>query len=132
MSHARAVQHKRDVSRDTMPSFNDVILTVLAPPRHRLAGRLAALGTFVLLFTACMHTDYKPTPGQVAPFVPFNAFLNDVRASHYSNYVGRQGVKVRDEAAFEEMRAHILLMYGGVHPIHTFVVDRQPFDCVPI
>jgi hypothetical protein len=89
--------------------------------------RILAFGAVVLL-VACAH---KP-PAGTAPFVPFDAFLKDVRAARYQDYAGRPGVKVRDQAAFEEMRAHIVRMYDGVSPVHTFVVEGQLFDCVPV
>ena len=55
-----------------------------------------------------------------------------MRTARYEDYAGRPGVKVRDQAAFEEMRAHVLKMYDGVRPVHTFVSDGALFDCIAI
>jgi hypothetical protein len=40
---------------------------------------------------------------------------------------------VESEAAFEEMKRHILFLYDGVTPRHTFLGrDNQFVDCIPI
>jgi hypothetical protein len=41
-------------------------------------------------------------------------------------------VKVRDRGAFDEMRAHVLRLYDGVTPVHTFVSEGALFDCIPV
>jgi hypothetical protein len=41
-------------------------------------------------------------------------------------------VKVRDKAAFEEMKAHILDLYDGIRVKHSFIDDGHYVDCVPI
>ena len=39
---------------------------------------------------------------------------------------------VRDEAAFEEMRRHLLKLYEGVQVSHSFFEAGHYVDCVPI
>jgi len=39
---------------------------------------------------------------------------------------------VKTPEAFEEMRRHLLSLYRGVHVPHSFLLDTQVFDCVPI
>jgi len=73
----------------------------------------------------------QPPPG-TPPLVQFDAFLQGVRAARYEDFAGRPGVKVRDRAAFDEMRAHVLKLYDGVTPVHTFVSEGALFDCIPV
>ena len=63
-----------------------------------------------LLLSGCTSPVRKLPPG-TAVLVPFNTFLQGVRSARYEDYAGRSGAKVRDQAAFEEMRAHVLKMY---------------------
>src|SRR5271154_4347252 len=71
---------------------------------------------------------------QAAPsqFVPFRAFIENTKAAGWSIYTARTESRVKDAAAFEEMRQHILTMYQGVHASHSFVRDNNHVDCVPI
>ena len=92
--------------------------------------RLSVCALCSLLLASCTSMVPK-TPG-TADFVPFTTFLQGVRSARYEDSTGRDVVKVRDQAAFEEMRAHILKMYDGVQPVHTFVSDGALFDCIAI
>jgi hypothetical protein len=65
-------------------------------------------------------------------FVTFRSFIDNITAASPADYVGRTGTRVRDAAAFKEMRQHILTMYTGVHVSHSFVMDSGYFDCVPV
>jgi hypothetical protein len=40
--------------------------------------------------------------------------------------------KVKDAASFEEMRQHILTTYLGIQVKHSYVLDRQTYDCIGI
>ncbi len=93
--------------------------------------RFSAIALCFLVLGSCTSAVRKPPPG-TADLVPFNTFLQGVRTARYEDYAGRPGVKVRDQAAFEEMRAHVLKMYDGVQPVHTFVSDGALFDCIAI
>jgi hypothetical protein len=39
---------------------------------------------------------------------------------------------VEDQAAFEQMRAHLLSLYDGVHVNHSFESEGEAYDCIPI
>jgi hypothetical protein len=65
-------------------------------------------------------------------FVSFRSFIDNITAASPTDYVGRPATRVRDAAAFEEMRQHILTMYADVHLSHSFVMDSGYFDCVPV
>lgn len=68
----------------------------------------------------------------------FNDFISEVRRVTFQDVkivnavfqVNVENVKVRDEAAFEEMKSHILYMYHGVDVKHSFRRISQHFDCV--
>jgi len=64
--------------------------------------------------------------------VPFDEFVSSVGTADFGLYSIRDEVKVRRDSDFEAMREHILSMYEGVKVAHSFVMDSQVFDCVPI
>ena len=66
------------------------------------------------------------------PFVPFQTFLQDTQAASADMYLSRPESHARDVAAFEEMRQHILSMYRGVDVSHSFLLDGNHVDCVPV
>jgi hypothetical protein len=72
--------------------------------------------------------------GQTAntSFIPFAKFKADLSASHMQDFARRQGAAVRDTASFEEMRHYLLNIYDGVTVGHSFALDAQVFDCVPV
>ncbi len=79
-----------------------------------------------------------PASAQVAPqsaptqFKEFRVFMQDVANAPATSFVGAPGSKVRDAAALEEMRAHILRMYTGMPMINSFEHGGQTLDCVPV
>jgi hypothetical protein len=64
-------------------------------------------------------------------FVPFKSFVESTKAANVSDYAARSTSKVKDTAAFEEMRQHILNLYQRVEVSHSFVLDGDHLDCVP-
>jgi hypothetical protein len=71
---------------------------------------------------------------QAAPaqFKDFRTFMQEVQSAPATSYVGAPGSNVRDAAALEEMRAHILRMYSGMPVVNSFEHDGQTFDCVAV
>jgi hypothetical protein len=61
--------------------------------------------------------------------VPLKDFVEHAKAASFDPTF--PGSRVKDAAAFEEMRQHLLTMYQGVEVTHTFVLDSAHFDCVP-
>ncbi len=53
-------------------------------------------------------------------------------AAQYGDYVGASQFSVESEAEFEVMRAHLLSQYEGVTATHSFLIDSQYVDCIPI
>jgi hypothetical protein len=64
--------------------------------------------------------------------VSFDEFVRGLTSARSAQYVGQAQNRVRGVANFEEMRQHLLRMYRGVHVRHSFVLDTQYFDCVPL
>src|SRR4051812_10191045 len=64
-------------------------------------------------------------------FVPFPQFLSATRDANASDFVGKQNLRVKDDASFQEMRNHILSLYEGVTVKHSFLEDGRHVDCVP-
>ena len=70
--------------------------------------------------------------GSQSGFVEFSKFVAQTSAARPSDYVGKDNARVRDERAFEEMKAHLLDLYRGVHVRHSFVEGGNTVDCIPI
>jgi Neprosin len=73
---------------------------------------------------------------------PFAAFVDELKAAQADNFVARPSVaqpavvqpsrSVSDASEFEKMRKHLLARYAGVTVRHSYALDEQVFDCVPI
>jgi Neprosin len=98
--------------------------------KTRTTHQGAGIGTlFLFIFIASGILNAQS--GQ-ASFVPFNDFVQGTRVATSSDYLTHTAIKVKDAQAFEEMRQHILSLYDGVSVSHSFVLDGDHFDCVPI
>jgi len=87
--------------------------------------------------TACMQVtalalSFAGVVGS-SPFVPFDQFLDHAKAASFERVMAENDARyrVRDGAAFDEMRQHILQMYDGVEVEHSFLDDHH-FDCVAV
>lgn len=65
-------------------------------------------------------------------FVPFPKFVAGLSSAHAQDFAHQPGVAVHDAATFETMRHYLLTLYGGVSVAHSFALDTQVFDCVPV
>jgi hypothetical protein len=93
----------------------------------RIAGRVVCLVVFAA-------ASFGTLQAQVASskFVPFSDFVRTTQTASFDIYLARADNRAKDEATFEEMRQYILSMYEGVHVRHSFVLDNNHVDCVPI
>jgi len=91
-------------------------------------GYNIALGTTLALFllNGLMSAQSGPTQ-----FVPFRNFIDQTTTADAGDYLTRPDSKVKDAAAFEEMRQHILNTYQDADVNHSFVLDSAHYDCVP-
>jgi hypothetical protein len=92
------------------------------------------LFSFVALSTVLWYaagTAFAQPQSRVKEFVAFKNFLQNTQAADSFEFT-RPGSGVKDTAAFEEMRRHILTMYSGIEVKHSFVLHSDHFDCVPI
>ncbi len=99
--------------------------------KRKIAKTMTHPVIFGLMFVLVMLN--VPLNAQSAPqqFVPFKDFLASTEAASSSNYLGQGANQVRDAAAFEAMRQHILTMYQAVEVSHSFLLDSSHFDCIP-
>jgi hypothetical protein len=94
--------------------------------------RIRAFSIVVVLFSTVLWTG--AAQGQLGPdrLAPFPEFVQGLAVADLPTYQARPESRVRDAKAFEQMRQHVLSLYRGVHVSHSFVLDAQAFDCVPI
>lgn len=80
--------------------------------------------------SACSHWH----PALVAEReISFNSFIGSTKSASMKDFSNVRGVRVENESALAEMKNHILLLYQGITPTHTFLGrDNQFVDCVPI
>ncbi|MFN7992885.1 MAG: neprosin family prolyl endopeptidase [Bryobacteraceae bacterium] len=94
------------------------------------AGSVRYSVVFGLL--AGMAAFSGPLSAQSRAFVPFRTFIQNTQAATAGDFIGHTAVQIANTADFEEMRQHILTMYQGADVRHSFVLDSQHFDCVPM
>lgn len=61
---------------------------------------------------------------------PFDAFLASVSSATYEAYATLPGARVRDAAAFQEMREYVLTRYRDAHVERSFTDSGGVFDCI--
>jgi len=90
-----------------------------------VSARVVAVAVLALSAVLPAQTE----PGRLDSF---QAFLANAHAASSADYMARAESRVRDSAAFEDMRQHVLSLYEGVAVTHSFVLSGHAFDCVPI
>lgn len=72
-------------------------------------------------------------PNDPSGILPHREFLNGVENARFDAFRRAPQARVRDEAAFAEMQAHILRVYEGVDVVRS-VTDAagHVFDCIPL
>jgi Neprosin len=96
--------------------------------KHAIGSKIAYSATLALfMMNGLVSAQSGPTE-----FVPFRNFIDQTTTANASDYLGQPDSQVKDAAAFEEMRQHILNMYQDVDVNHSFVVDSSHYDCVPV
>jgi hypothetical protein len=73
-----------------------------------------------------------PARAQAPSPEPLAAFERGLERAVVSDFAGRPGTRVRDAAAFDAMRAHLLSLYRGMTATSTFAFDGEVYDCVPV
>ncbi len=76
------------------------------------------------------RTTHAQSPEE--EFVVFGEFLDGIATADLREYLSRPGAQVKGQESFEEMRRHILSMYDEIEVEHSFFLDSQVFDCIPI
>ncbi len=100
------------------------------PTNPQRTRKLLALSACAFLFAT--PAAQAATQPEAVKFVPFEQFLNSTRASSAADLMHRPESKVANAPAVEEMRKAILDRYEGVTVSHSFLLDNQHYDCVPV
>jgi Neprosin len=100
--------------------------------RSRVTGSfLSTVAVMASIFTGQARAETA-----TAKFVPFNEFVQSVKSSDSNEFLARPAatarLKVSDSASVEEMRQHILKTYDGLNVSHSYVMDTQTVDCIPV
>jgi hypothetical protein len=106
---------------ETIQSFQKNVVNAI--------GHKIAFGATLALFLLNGLVSAQSGP---AEFVPFRNFVDQTATANADDYLARPTSQVKDAAAFEEMRQHILNMYQDVDVNHSFVQDSAHYDCVPV
>ena len=85
----------------------------------------------ILSFAFAMGFAGQAGAAEETRFVPFAQFLSATKDAKASDFIGKQNLRVRDDASFQEMRDHVLSLYEGVTVKRSFVEDGRHVDCVP-
>lgn len=98
-----------------------------------LTGFARARSVLVILISAALFVSCSrhnaPTGDNVKSF---DDFIREVNSARFDAYSARQGARVANADEFEKMRKHLLFLYDGVKPEHTFAgTNGQLVDCVP-
>lgn len=84
----------------------------------------------VFASSTILGTSHAQTPPR--KLVPFQEFVSGVAAADAQAWLARPQSRVKTLDAFEEMRRHVLSLYQGAHVTHSFWLDAQVFDCIPV
>jgi hypothetical protein len=71
----------------------------------------------------------QTSPARLIPLSEYQAHLSTAK---HMDYVGKPQVRVSQAADFEEMRQHLIRIYGGLKVAHSFVLEADTYDCIPI
>ena len=87
-----------------------------------------------LILISCLVMLTGQASGQTEPiqFVPFNTFLASIQTVSADTSLPKAASAVNHAVASKEMRQHILAMYQGITVAHSYILDAQHIDCVPI
>jgi len=91
---------------------------------------------FVRILATCLVLfswgEAGPARAEAQAFVPFAEFLGSVELATFDTFAPREDAAVETPADFQAMRRHVLSLYQGVDVEHSFLLDGQTFDCVPV
>jgi hypothetical protein len=111
--------------REVLSTRCDTPSSPPAGPRRVLTLSIAlAVGGLTTVAPASAQTTSEP--------VPFTSFLSGLSNARAAEFIGRPGAAVQDEAAFEEIRNHLLRVYDGQDVRNSFLQDAQTFDCISL
>ena len=101
----------------------------IATAKSKVRRVLAAGALSLLAVASATHAFAQAVE---AKFVPFNDFIEQTRSVTSDEMLRRPEAQVKAAANLEEMRQAILDRYKDVQVSHSFLLDGQHYDCVPI
>ena len=104
------------------------------PMAIRPAGRKFRTALGAAIAAVALDAMCGPLAAETATTAvqPFAEFVQDLSTAPANAFVGLPVAAVSDETAFEEMRRHLINLYGGMAVSHSFARGGQVLDCVPI
>jgi hypothetical protein len=82
----------------------------------------------LLLLAGCAHMGSGGSQSE-----SFRSFVEETKEAQADDYLGKRGVRVQNEAEFQNMKRYLLDRYQGVHVSHSFIgLHDEDVDCVPI
>lgn len=102
--------------------------------REFLSSKTKAPFLFGAVLVTTLITGQAQAQTTPAKFVPFSDFVQSVRGTDAGAFLASSAAtaKVKEPAALNEMRQHILNLYEGVNVGHSYVLGSQTIDCVPV
>jgi hypothetical protein len=86
---------------------------------------LIALGALA----ASAAVSAQTTPARLTPFNEYRAGLASAKSTAF---VGRAEVRVKQAPDFEEMRQHLTKLYATLTVTHSFALESDTYDCIPV
>jgi len=100
-----------------------------------IARWMAPLAVMTVLLTASCGQPGRSAPkassghDSRAAIVPFSTFLASLQSASYRDFAGQPQAQVRNERAFDQMRAFLLAKYDNARVVHSFTDGSAVFDC---
>ena len=71
-------------------------------------------------------------PLHAQQFVQFSDFVQSIRTADANAILALPTTNATQSASIEEMRQYLLTLYDGVQVAHSYMLDTQTIDCIPM
>jgi hypothetical protein len=111
---------------------NHSLFVIMQNAKQTIEKAIGYRIVFATLLALFMLNGLVSAQSAPVDFVPFRNFIDQTATASAGDYLNRPGSRVKDAAAFEQMRQHILNLYQGIEVQHSFILDSSHYDCVSI
>jgi len=94
---------------------------------HQRIYSLTLIALSISAASAALFAQTNP-----ARLIPFDEYRDGLRSADATVYLRRPEVRVKQAADFEEMRQHLITLYGATKVTHSFELETDIYDCIPI